>query len=182
MTRLTSRNSSTGKVRAHRERMRGQGFRPVMLWAPDVRLPEVQAQVRKECRSIAESPGEPEDQAFVDESSEDLWTRLAAKSGRWPERISRLSRDPPSSFQDDAFADLKSATVCLLTSASEDTPMTRPLLTPSAANGLRQPSRLMVDKITTVPRAKLGQLVGRLTHDEITRLDRALLFFLGLAR
>jgi hypothetical protein len=49
--------------------------------------------------------------------------------------------------------------------------------------GIRQPSRLMVDKITTVPRSKLGKLgerVGRLSDDDMTRLGRSIAVFLGL--
>ncbi len=39
----------------------------------------------------------------------------------------------------------------------------------------------MVDKITTVPRSKLGERVGRLSDEELVRLGRAILVFLGLA-
>ena len=39
----------------------------------------------------------------------------------------------------------------------------------------------MVDKLTTVPRAKLGARVGRLSDEEMVRLGRAILVFLGLA-
>jgi mRNA interferase MazF len=41
--------------------------------------------------------------------------------------------------------------------------------------------RLMVDKITTVPKCKIGALVGRLDDEDFIRLNRALLVFLGLA-
>lgn len=39
----------------------------------------------------------------------------------------------------------------------------------------------MVDRITTVPRSKLGERVGRLNDDEMVRLGRAILVFFGLA-
>jgi mRNA interferase MazF len=39
----------------------------------------------------------------------------------------------------------------------------------------------MVAKITTVPRVKLGQRIGRLGDQDMLRLDRAILIFLGLA-
>jgi mRNA interferase MazF len=39
----------------------------------------------------------------------------------------------------------------------------------------------MVDKITTVPKSKIGALVGRLDDDDILRLNQAMLVFLGLA-
>jgi mRNA interferase MazF len=48
-------------------------------------------------------------------------------------------------------------------------------------HGLREPSRLMVDKITTVPRSKLGECVGQLGHQDTVRLGQAIIVFLGLA-
>ena len=41
--------------------------------------------------------------------------------------------------------------------------------------------RLMVDKISTVPKAKIGARVGRLADEDIVRMNRAVLVFLGLA-
>jgi mRNA interferase MazF len=49
------------------------------------------------------------------------------------------------------------------------------------ASGRRQARRLMVDKITTVPKAKIRKRVGRLDHEDIVRLNRAVLVFLGMA-
>jgi len=39
----------------------------------------------------------------------------------------------------------------------------------------------MVDKLTTVPRSKLGERIGRLRDEDVVRLDRAILVFLGIA-
>ena len=52
---------------------------------------------------------------------------------------------------------------------------------PNERNGLRAVCRLMVDKITTVPKSKVGSRVGRLDDEDILRLNRAVLVFLGLA-
>lgn len=52
---------------------------------------------------------------------------------------------------------------------------------PNDANGFRQVSRLMVDKVTTLPKTKLGGRVGQLTRADMVRLDRALAIFLGLS-
>jgi mRNA interferase MazF len=52
---------------------------------------------------------------------------------------------------------------------------------PNADNGLQTPCRLMVDKITTVSKAKIGARVGRLDDEDIVRLNQAVLEFLGLA-
>jgi mRNA interferase MazF len=39
----------------------------------------------------------------------------------------------------------------------------------------------MVDKITTVPKSKVGSRVGRLDDEDILRFNQAILVFLGLA-
>jgi len=52
---------------------------------------------------------------------------------------------------------------------------------PTAATGIEQPSMIMVDKITTMPRADLGDQLGRLSDADLIRLDRAVIVFLGLA-
>ena len=84
--------------------------------------------------------------------------------------------------QDDRFDATASITVCPFTTDPTDAPLFRPLVEPSAANGLRTASRLMADKITTVPKARLGQRIGELGDAATRRLDRAMLVFLGLVR
>jgi mRNA interferase MazF len=84
--------------------------------------------------------------------------------------------------QDDAFTARDSVVVCLITTDSTDLPVFRVPLEPTAENGLRAVSRLMVDKVTTVPRSRLGQCIGCLADDNLLRLNRSLLVFLGLAR
>lgn len=84
-------------------------------------------------------------------------------------------------LQDHRFDKTASVTVCAFTTDPTDAPLFRLLIEPSAANGLRAASRLMVDKITTVPKTKIGALVGRLGDEDILRLNRAVLVFLGIA-
>jgi mRNA interferase MazF len=45
---------------------------------------------------------------------------------------------------------------------------------------LREISRLMIDKVTTVPKSKLGAHIGHMSDDDMLRLNRSLLVFLGL--
>jgi mRNA interferase MazF len=52
---------------------------------------------------------------------------------------------------------------------------------PSERNGLRAASQLMIDKITTVSKKKLRQRAGRLSDEDMVRVNRAVLVFLGLA-
>jgi mRNA interferase MazF len=84
--------------------------------------------------------------------------------------------------QDDAFTARDSVTVCLITTDPAELPVFRITVDPTAENGLKATSRLMVDKVTTVPKSRLGQCIGRLADDDLLRLNRSLLVFLGLAR
>jgi len=83
--------------------------------------------------------------------------------------------------QDDRFDATASVTVCAFTTDPTEAPLFRLRVEPDELNGLREPSSLMVDKRTTVPRSKLGTHVGRLSDEEMVRLGRAVLVFLGLA-
>ncbi|WP_436640916.1 type II toxin-antitoxin system PemK/MazF family toxin [Microbaculum sp. FT89] len=83
--------------------------------------------------------------------------------------------------QGDAFDATASVTICVFTTDRTDAPLFRLLVEPSETNGLREPSRLMVDKVVTVSRDKLGRRIGQLSADDVGRLDRALMVFLGLA-
>ncbi|HTT78978.1 MAG TPA: type II toxin-antitoxin system PemK/MazF family toxin [Stellaceae bacterium] len=83
--------------------------------------------------------------------------------------------------QDDRFDATASVTVCGFTTDPSDAPLFRLPIEPTAENGLAVPSRLMVDKITTVTRANLGRCIGRLADAELLRLNRAMVVFLGLA-
>ncbi len=57
------------KVRAHRERLRDQGLRPIQIWAPDVRAPAFLAQAHHQSLAVAASSQAGEDQAFIDAAS-----------------------------------------------------------------------------------------------------------------
>jgi len=83
--------------------------------------------------------------------------------------------------QDDRFDGTDSVTVCAFTTDTTSAPLIRLPVEPDRDNGLREPCSLIVDKITTVPRSKLGKRVGRLSDDDMVRLARSLLVFLGLA-
>ncbi|HTS58462.1 MAG TPA: type II toxin-antitoxin system PemK/MazF family toxin [Terriglobales bacterium] len=84
-------------------------------------------------------------------------------------------------LQDDRFDRTESITVCAFTTDPTDAPLFRLPVEPTENNGLRAVCRLMVDKITTVPKAKIGSLVGRLADEDMVRVNRAILVFLGIA-
>jgi mRNA interferase MazF len=84
-------------------------------------------------------------------------------------------------FQDDRFDSTDSITICAFTTDSTDAPLFRLVVEPNESNGLRAISRLMVDKITTVPKSRIGRRIGRLADEDMVRLNRAALVFLGIA-
>jgi mRNA interferase MazF len=104
----------------------------------------------------------------------ELWTVAGGKDYAGKPR-------PVVIVQDDSFDATGSITVCAFTTDQTEAPLFRLQIEPSERNGLRVPSRLMVDKITTVPRSKVGKQVGRLDDEDVVRLNRAMLVFLGLA-
>lgn len=83
--------------------------------------------------------------------------------------------------QDDRFDATASVTVCPLTADPTDIPLLRIALDPTETNGLSEPSRIMLDKVTTMPRAKLRERVGSVNDTDLATLSRSLVVFLGLA-
>jgi mRNA interferase MazF len=84
-------------------------------------------------------------------------------------------------IQDSGFEDIQSVTLCGLTTEPTQAELFRVPIEPNTDNGLRLPSWLMVDKITTVPKTKLGRRIGNLHPEDMLRLNRAIFVFLGLA-
>jgi mRNA interferase MazF len=88
---------------------------------------------------------------------------------------------PAVILQDDAFDATSSVTICPLTTHLVDAPLIRLEVEPSERNGLRSTSHAMIDKITTVSKKKLDHRTGRLSDEDIVRINRAIVVFLGLA-
>lgn len=84
-------------------------------------------------------------------------------------------------IQDNRFDATDSVTVCAFTTDPTEAPLIRLPIVPDEQNGLREVSSLMVDRITTVPRSKLGERIGRLGDQDMIRLGRAVVVFFGLA-
>jgi mRNA interferase MazF len=88
---------------------------------------------------------------------------------------------PALVIQSDLFADHPTVTVMPVTSDLRDAPLFRLAVQPSAENGLRVPSQIMVDKAQTVTRDKVGRKIGRLDPAAMVAVNRALALFLGFA-
>jgi mRNA interferase MazF len=83
--------------------------------------------------------------------------------------------------QSEAFEALDSIAICPFTTDRAELPLFRPDVAPTETNGLRAASRIMIDKVSAVPKAKLGDRIGRITEADLLRVNRALAVFLGLA-
>jgi len=83
--------------------------------------------------------------------------------------------------QYDSFDATDSITICAFTTDPTDAPLFRLIVEPNERNGLLSTCRLMVDKITTVPKTKIGTRVGRLDDEDMVRLNQAMMVFLGMA-
>jgi len=104
----------------------------------------------------------------------EIWTAAGGKDYAGKPR-------PVVIVQDDRFDATDSMTVCAFTTDPTEAPLFRLPVAPDARNGLRSACRLMVDKITTVGKTKLGSRIGELDDEDMLRLNRAMLVFLGLA-
>jgi mRNA interferase MazF len=104
----------------------------------------------------------------------EIWTAARGKDYAGKPR-------PVVIVQDDRFDATASVTICAFTTDPTDAPLFRLSVEPTEQNGLRARCRLMVDNITTVPRTKIRSRVGRLDDEDVVRLNRAIVVFLGMA-
>ncbi len=86
---------------------------------------------------------------------------------------------PALIVQADAYTGHPSITVLPLTSEWHDLPLLRITVEPGEDTGLQRPSQVMVDKATTIPRAKAGSRIGHLDDATLAAVGQALGKFLG---
>ena len=101
----------------------------------------------------------------------EIWTVAGSKDYAGEPRPALVLQDDPF----DATDPLRSASI---TTDPPEAPLFRILIAPSERNGLNTLSRLMVDKITTVPKNKLGHRIGHLDAKDMVRVNQAIQFFL----
>jgi len=89
---------------------------------------------------------------------------------------------PAVIVQTDAFPENHaSVVICQMTSDIVDARDFRITIEPGPETGLRERSQVMADKPVTVRRERIRRRVGRLDANDITRLNTALAFVMGLA-
>jgi len=89
---------------------------------------------------------------------------------------------PALVIQADLFSEHTSVTVLPITSTLVEAPLLRITLQPNSENGLKKPSQVMVDKIMTVRRDKVGPAFGHIDADALVQIERCLALFLGIAK
>jgi len=89
---------------------------------------------------------------------------------------------PALVIQADSFSEHASATILPITSTLVAAPLLRVTVQPSAENGLRKPSQVMVDKAMTIKRERIGPAFGRIDADAMVEVERCLAVFLGIAK
>lgn len=104
----------------------------------------------------------------------EIWTASGGKDYAGKAR-------PVVIVQDDSFDATDSITVCAFTTDPTEAPLFRLPVEPNERNGLRASCRLMIDKLSTVPKSRLGSCIGRLDDEDLVRFNRAVLVFLGVA-
>lgn len=87
---------------------------------------------------------------------------------------------PALIVQSDLFDEHPSVTLMPVTSELRDTPLFRLRVEPDRENGLEKPSQVMVDKIQTVARERLGRVIGRVDDSAMVEVNRLMALFLGL--
>ena len=166
----TSPSNRHENVRRYRARMRALGFRQIQdvgARQPPTRFPE-------ECRR------QPPSTAMIQLEQGMSWTSLkvfrtwmAGDHEAWRSRYRRLAprfrQSAPGADRTVRFfqRDHPSLTVLPLTSEVRSAPQFRIVVEPSATNGLRRISQIMVDKPMTFRREKnssLGSVHGRPNH------------------
>lgn len=88
---------------------------------------------------------------------------------------------PALIIQSDLFSETASVTVLPLTSTLIDAPLFRIEIEPTEENGLTIISHLMIDKIYTTSREKVGKVIGHLDSKVLLAVERAITVFLGFA-
>jgi len=74
-----------------------------------------------------------------------------------------------------------SVTIAPVTTTIVDAPLFRIFAEPSPDNGLQSISQIMIDKLTTIKREKIGKRIGTMDDEAMQRVTRSLALWLGIA-
>lgn len=88
---------------------------------------------------------------------------------------------PALLIQSNLFSENGTLTVILVTSTLVNAPLLRITVEPNVENGLQKTSQVMIDKIMTVNRDKIGSICGTASEQLMLEVQRSLAVFLGIA-
>jgi mRNA interferase MazF len=88
---------------------------------------------------------------------------------------------PALVIQSDLFDELPSVALCLVTSELRNAPIFRITVDPAPDNGLQNISQIQIDKILSVPRERVGSVIGRLDDATMLKVNRSLTVLAGIA-
>jgi len=88
---------------------------------------------------------------------------------------------PSLIIQSDLFQEHPSVTLCLVTSHLRQTPLFRYEVEPTSENGLSATSQVQIDKLMTVPRQKIGPVIGKLSARQMNEITKLLILWVGVA-
>jgi hypothetical protein len=89
---------------------------------------------------------------------------------------------PALVIQANPFSEHTSVAVLPITSTIVAAPLLRVTVSSGMENGLKDPSQIMVDKIMTVKRSKVGAIFGHIDANTLVEVERCLAVFLGIAK
>ncbi len=87
---------------------------------------------------------------------------------------------PAVILQSNLMNETKSIALVPLSSFILDAPRLRLTIEPNDCNGLKNTSQVMVDKLMTPSRDKVGHVIGKLNSKQMTELNKMLIVFLGI--
>ena len=82
--------------------------------------------------------------------------------------------------QSDDFETADTLIIVPLTSEIAGNMLALPVILPDANNGLKEPSRLMTNRLTGAARQQIGRAIGQISINDMERVDAALFAALGL--
>jgi mRNA interferase MazF len=174
------------RMKRMRERRRASGLREIRLSIPDALSPAVQLDTATQVLALNETDG-GESLSWAGPAL-GLASRLLRSAMRRGDIVAVASPDSPVQLrpavivQSDAFpAAHASVLICPMTPDVGEAPNFRLRLRPTETNGLAGPFDIMADRVMAVRRERIAQTLGRLSHDQIIRLNSALAFAMGLA-
>ena len=88
---------------------------------------------------------------------------------------------PAIVVQNDDYAYADTVLVVPLTGETRRGLLTSPVFEPDTNNGLKEPSRLMTNRLAGTPLTIVGKIIGTMSAEDMDRVDAALTLVLGLS-